>query len=130
MKVVFDTNLFVASYWNEKSSSRKIIQLAKSNHLKVIWSKDLLEEAEFILKRINVSRGYFKLIRSIYKLEDQVFPKNQINIVSDYSDNRLLEASEEGNADFLITSDRELLKVGRFGETKIIKPSDFLSVII
>ena len=130
MKVVLDTNLFVASYWNEKSSPRKIIQLAQFGELKVIWSKDLLEEVEFILKRINVSGEYFKSILSIYTLENQVFPKNQINIVSDYSDNRLLEASEEGNADFLITSDRELLKVGRFGETKIIKPSDFLSVII
>lgn len=130
MKVVLDTNLFVASYWNEKSSSRKIVQLAQFGELKVIWSKDLLEEVEFILKRINVSGEYFKSILSIYTLENQVFPKNQINIVSDYSDNRLLEASEEGNADFLITSDRELLKVGRFGETKIIKPSDFLSVII
>jgi len=130
MKVVLDTNLFVASYWNEKSSSRKIVQLAQFGELKVIWSKDLLEEVEFILKRINVSGEYFKSILSIYTLENQVFPKNQINIVSDYSDNRLLEASREGNADFLITSDRELLKVGRFGETKIIKPSDFLSVII
>jgi len=130
MKVVLDTNLFVASYWNEKSSPRKIIQLAQFGELKVIWSKDLLEEVEFILKRINVSGEYFKSILSIYTLENQVFPKNQINIVSDYSDNRLLEASREGKADFLITSDRELLKVGRFGETKIIKPSDFLSVII
>ena len=129
MKVVLDTNLFVASYWNEKSSSRKIIQLAQFGELKVIWSKDLLEEVEFILKRINVSGEYFKSILSIYTSENQVFPKNQINIVSDYSDNRLLEASEEGNADFLITSDRELLKVNRLGETKIIKPSEFLSGI-
>ena len=98
--------------------------------MKVVWSKDLLEEVEFILKRINVSGEYFKSILSIYTLENQVFPKNQINIVSDYSDNRLLEASRGGKADFLITSDRELLKVGSFGETKIIKPSDFLSVII
>ena len=62
MKVVLDTNLFVASYWNEKSSSRKIVQLAQFGELKVIWSKDLLEEVEFILKRINVSGEYFKSI--------------------------------------------------------------------
>jgi len=129
MKVVLDTNLLVASYWNEKSSSRKIVQLAQSNHLKVVWSIDLLEEAEFILKKINVSGEYFTLIRSIYKSENQIFPKSQINIVSDYSDNRLLEASAEGSADFLITSDRELLKVNQLGETKIIKPSEFLSGI-
>ena len=98
--------------------------------MKVVWSKDLLEEAEFILKKINVSSGYLKLILSIYKSGTQVFPKSKINIVPDYSDDRLLEASEEGNVEFLITSDRGLLKVGRFGETKIIKPSEFLLVIM
>jgi len=127
MKVVLDTNLLVASYWNEISSSRKIINLAKKGYMRVVWSKNIRNEAEFILKRIKVNNEFFKLVQSIYLPENEVFPKKKISVVSDYADNRLLEAADEGQADYLVTSDRGLLEVKTFGKTRVLKPSAFLS---
>lgn len=127
MKAVLDTNLFVASYWNKKSSSRKILDLAKKNTFDVIWSKETKEEAEFILKKIKAGEDFWGLVNSIFKNEKEVFPKKKIYSVKDYADNRLLEASKAGNAIYLVTADKGLLELKTFEKTKIVKPHEFLS---
>jgi putative PIN family toxin of toxin-antitoxin system len=127
MKVVLDTNLFVASYWNKKSSSRKIFDLARKNAFDVIWSKETREEAEFILKKIKVGEDFLELVGSVFKNEKEVFPKEKISLVKDYADNRLLEASKAGNAGYLVTADRGLLDLKIFENTKIVKPHEFSS---
>lgn len=56
-----------------------------------------------------------------------VHPKESINIVRDKDDNRVLEAAVEGNCDFIITGDKDLLDLREFKNIKIIAPAQFLA---
>lgn len=129
MKVVLDTNLFVAAYWNKNSSSNEILELAKAGKFGVVWSKDTREETQFILGKIKAQGKFLRLIDSIFKEDSKVYPAEKVSILKDYADNRLLEAAKIGNADYLVTADRDVLYLKIFGKTKIIKPSGFLSEI-
>ena len=48
-----------------------------------------------------------------------------INICRDSKDNFLLALVKDGNADYLVTGDSDLLSVKKLGKTKIVKLSEF-----
>ncbi len=49
-----------------------------------------------------------------------------VSLCRDPKDDFLLALSQDGSADYLITGDADLLAIGRFGITKIVKMSDFI----
>jgi predicted nucleic acid-binding protein len=52
-----------------------------------------------------------------------------LEIAHDPTDNRILECAEKGAADLIVTGDRHLLKLRRFGRTGIVKVSTFLHTV-
>ena len=56
-----------------------------------------------------------------------VRPKKEHCIIQeDLADNRILDIAAECHAEFIITGDNHLLKLGRFQETLILTPAQFL----
>ncbi|MBI4150569.1 putative toxin-antitoxin system toxin component, PIN family [Candidatus Woesearchaeota archaeon] len=56
-----------------------------------------------------------------------VHPKTtQFIIQEDPADNRILDIAAECRADFIITGDTHLLKLGSFQKTRIVTPAQFL----
>jgi putative PIN family toxin of toxin-antitoxin system len=56
--------------------------------------------------------------------------KLTVDIVTrDREDNKLLACAQEGNADYLITGDDDLLQINSHEGTRIIPPADFLSIL-
>lgn len=59
----------------------------------------------------------------------KVKPTQEVfTVKEDPEDNKFLECALEGKADYLITSDRHLLELGEFAQTKIRKPTQFLKL--
>jgi predicted nucleic acid-binding protein len=56
-----------------------------------------------------------------------VEPKHIVAVVADEPDNRILECSEEANAEFIITEDRALLLVKEHAGGKLVRAADFLA---
>lgn len=55
--------------------------------------------------------------------------KNIPDIVTDTKDNYLFALCETSNADYFITGDKLLLKVGMYKHTSVISLADFKSII-
>jgi hypothetical protein len=47
-------------------------------------------------------------------------------VTEDPADNRILECALAAGSDTIVTGDRHLLKLGRFGDAKILTPAQFL----
>lgn len=67
-----------------------------------------------------------ELLETIDEYADFVKVQTQIEICRDPKDNFLLSLSVDGNADYLLTGDKDLLELTKFGKTTIITISDFL----
>ena len=67
-----------------------------------------------------------ELFETIEEYAEFVKVQTQIKICRDSKDNFLLSLSVDGNADFLLTGDKDLLELTKFGETIIMTISDFL----
>ncbi len=129
MKVVLDTNIFIAAYFNRKSASARIINLCLENEHELIFSPRLHKEVELILKNVKAKGEFQERIRSLFMNASRVEPTQKVFVVKeDPDDNKFLECSLEGKADYLITSDRHLLELGEFARTKICKPTQFLKL--
>jgi putative PIN family toxin of toxin-antitoxin system len=94
------------------------------NPYRVLYSDSLLNELDDVIHR---PRHWNKVKHSEYKNTVQWLEQNGIRIAvqtvvdvcRDPKDNYLLALAKDGNADYLITDDKDLLVLQQFGKTKI-----------
>lgn len=136
MKVVLDTNVLVSgTFWT--GDSFRIIRKIDLKDIMLILSKELLDEydetirSEEILEKIeNKNLIMNKIIKRVIEDALIISPETKFDIIKeDPDDNRILECAFEGKADYIITQDGHLLKLGEFEGIKIIMPDGFLKVL-
>lgn len=67
-----------------------------------------------------------EILETIEEYADFIKVETKIEVCRDPKDNFSLSLSIDGNADFLLIGDKDLLDHVKFGETTIITISDFL----
>ena len=76
---------------------------------------------------IDEIKEYVKIIESYsIKLSPKDIPEK---ISRDEDDNKILQCGLDGNVDFIITSDNDLLVLKEHGSIKIVKPKAYLEII-
>ena len=128
-RIIIDTNLWISFLITNNFA--KLDEILFSKHGILVFSQELLAEFLEVAKRPKFKRFFStsdieELLETIYEYADFVNVETEIKICRDPKDNFLLSLSVDGNADFLITGDKDLLELNKFGETKIISISDFL----
>ena len=59
-----------------------------------------------------------------------VITTSQISVIDkDPDDNRIIEAAIDGNADYIVSGDKDLLRLQKFRNIKIVPAAAFLRVI-
>ncbi|MBI4999689.1 putative toxin-antitoxin system toxin component, PIN family [Candidatus Gottesmanbacteria bacterium] len=125
-KVVIDTNIWISAiFWGGKP--RQAIETWINNKVSLIVSPPLHQEFfEAISQKAKVLNLAPNFALKWFKIIDQgailVHPKSK-------KDNLLLEACLEGNADYLVTGDKDLLVLKTFKTTRILAPAQFLKLI-
>lgn len=128
VRVVLDTNILVSAI-GFGGKPAQILLLAVAEKIQVIVSAILLAELEEILnKKLVLSKEELQLVlEEIRDSFEIVQPQKTIEIVRDEDDNRVLEAAVEGNCDFIITGDKDLLDLKKYRKIKIVTAEEFLS---
>ena len=128
MKVVIDTNIWISYLLGSllQGMDEKIL----SKEIKVVVSDELLKEISEVSSRPKFKNIFTaKRIKELFSLLDSyaivVSPSQKVNVCRDGKDNFLLEVAIEGEADYLVTGDEDLLVLDPFHNTKIVKPKDF-----
>jgi putative PIN family toxin of toxin-antitoxin system len=131
-RIVADTNVIASGLgWSGPPSA--IIDAAVNGRLVLITSRALLGEMRRVLAYpklasvIGDSVGLADLVEAISVV---VEPRHAVSVVSDEADNRLLEAAAEGEADYVISGDKDLLALGTFEGIPILPPAEFVSEVL
>ena len=67
--------------------------------------------------------------RSVRAIARTVIPAVTLDIIKeDPPDNRILECAVAAGADFIVTGDKDLLRLGRYDSIRILCPSDLLDI--
>ncbi len=99
----------------------------------VLVSLDVLEELADVLGRKKFDRYLpeeqrIDFLHSYLKISELVRIDEQITACRDPKDDKFLELAVNGNADYLITGDRDLLVLNPFRGIEIVTPKDFLLI--
>jgi putative PIN family toxin of toxin-antitoxin system len=128
MKVVIDTNIWISYLLGSllQGMDEKIL----SKEIKVVVSDEMLKEISEVSSRPKFKNIFTaKRIKELFSLLDSyaivVSPSQKVNVCRDGKDNFLLEVALEGEANYLVTGDEDLLVINTFQSTKIIRPKEF-----
>ncbi len=132
IKVVIDTNTLISgTFWSGIPSH--IIRLVEKEELILVISSTIVKEYaevlnyEEIRKKVRDHDECVQAIQKLLQLGVIVNPKEKFNIIKeDPDDDKFLDAAVEGNAKYIISRDKHLLKLKEFNGIKIVKPEQFL----
>ncbi|MBI5065804.1 putative toxin-antitoxin system toxin component, PIN family [Candidatus Woesearchaeota archaeon] len=133
MKVVIDTNVLISGIFWSGNYSSQVIDAWKNGDFTLIISKEVIEELVETLRDFKI-----KMPEEMIQEWKEMLTKNsilvesstRINVVKDDpEDDKFVETAVEGNAEFIITQDKHLLKVKYYQEIKIITPEEFLKIL-
>lgn len=129
LRVVADTNILISAL-GFGGKPRQILNLILEGQIKAVTSPILLAELEDVIvkkfPKLESSLGRVnKQIRKNFKV---IKPKISLRLVKDEPDNRVIEAAVEGDCDYIVTGDRELLELKRYKKTKVVTAQEFLSL--
>ena len=128
-RIIIYTNLWI-SFLITKDFS-KLDEIIFSRNGILVFSQELLEEFLEVAKRPKFRRFFSsehieEILETIHEYADFVKIHTKVEVCRDIKDNFLLSLSNDGNADYLLTGDKDLLELNKFGETNIITISSFL----
>ena len=128
-RIIIDTNLWISFLITRDFT--KLDEIIFSRQGILVFSQELLDEFLSVAKRPKLRRFFStsdieEIIETIDEYADFIKVQTKIEVCRDPKDNFLLSLSVDGNADFLLTGDKDLLDLIKFGETTIITISEFL----
>ncbi len=125
MKIVLDTNVLINGFKDENSFEKRIINEVIAGKVEAFANRQTLRENKLISSQLIENEEYQKDLQKLFSQINWVINKRQIKIVRDPEDNKILESAAESEAEYLITSDNDLLTLGEYKNIQIINPSQF-----
>ena len=128
MRVVFDTNVLVSALVIGGRAAEAVERvIAGRDHL--ICSRPLLDELLSVLAS-KFSRDGEQLSRValfLAEIGELVAPSQEITLLADGPDNRVLECAVAGRADTIVTGDRAMLEQHSFQGISIMTLRDYVA---
>lgn len=136
MKVVLDTNVLIRAAFRRDSDPDSLLRLWDRGSFEIVLSLELLNELGAVLRRPHIRTrldwsdvDISTFVEELREGASFVDPKTRLNLARDADDNRVLEAAVEGAADFIVSSDEDLLVLGEFEGIEIVTPARFLAIL-
>ena len=132
MKIVIDSNIFVSSFfWG--GYPQKVFDRVIYGFDELFITNEIIQEVSSVMSsnkftaNINEINDYIKIIEKYSK--KIVSKKNSESVSRDKDDDKVLQCGVDGNVDFIITGDKDLLVLREYKSIKIIKPRNYLEII-
>ena len=136
IKVILDTNIYFSALGFGNQMLELVNTCLHDENISIYLSPQTLEELERklygakfnkVTKGIVPKEDIYNFILNLTQLSNVVETTSNFNICRDPDDNIILDLAFVAKADFIITGDEDLLILGEFEGTKIMKPSQFLT---
>lgn len=126
-RVVLDSNVIVSGLgWSGPPA--RIVDAALEGRFALLTSEPLLAELRRVLaypKLAKVIDDAERLVDLVAESGEVVQTSSVLAVVDDESDNRVLEAAVDGDADYIVSGDDDLLGLGSFQGIPIVTPGKF-----
>ncbi len=134
LRLAIDSNVFISALLSKKSNPFKVVKFAFENKI-LLSSDETFAEIERVIFRKKFDKYLSNEERYIFLAKLMVTAEKidiveHFNICRDTKDNCFLDLAVNGNVDFLITGDNDLLVLNPFRGIEIITSEVFVSRFI
>lgn len=132
-RVILDTNIFISYVLKPSVGMAQVVHKAFDIGI-VLVSQDTFDELRNVMERF-VKRGYVtvaeasEFLGSIVEAAEWVKILETVQACRDPKDDKFLELAVNGQAEYLITVDKDLLVLHPFRNTKILTSKDFANFL-
>ena len=134
MRAVIDTNILVSGLIRKQGLPGQVLRHLRDGDFTIIYSVPIMVEVVEVLSRPQIQHKYqvesediTALINLVRLRGELVSPNRKIDACRDPKDNRFLEAAIEGNADIIVSVDKDLLDMVDFETIPIVSIAEFLA---
>lgn len=128
--IVVDTNLFVAGFFNPGSASARILEYARAGEVRLLWTESMLQEARRVLRHMPVDPAYVEGVEGLFRPESKVEPPATApEIPENPDDSKFVACAVGGQADMIVSNDRDLLEAPDTGGIPVYRPVDALPLL-
>lgn len=129
VKVIIDTNLWISFIISNRFDHLEA--LLASGKVRLLFSMDLVAEVQETIRKPKLKKfftGYAieEMLITLEPYVDFIDAGRSAKICRDPEDDFLLDLARDGHADYLLTGDKDILVLRKFGKTKITTFSEFL----
>ena len=126
MRVVLDANVLIAAY-AARGLCESILELCIANDDIFLTTAILADVRDKLVRRIKLpAERAGEIVSFLTNNAELVVPVEvPTSLCRDPDDNDILGAAKAAVADFIITGDDDLLVIGEFAGTKILKPRQY-----
>lgn len=132
LRVVLDTNVFVSAFTHPGGLHAALWEIARGGSVSLIVSPPIIGElAEVLrLKFRWKEESITQTLKHVTRAADIVLPAVRVRSVpADPDDDRIIECAVAGHADLIVSGDKHLLRLKRYGEIAIISPRQFYRML-
>lgn len=128
MRVVFDTNVYIAAFVSDGVCAR-LVRRARRREFELFLCQIVIHEFSTKLKiKFHCTAKEIEQARTLI-IEAATALLNEGDLSSpicrDLDDDLILACAETASAEYLVTGDKDLLVLERHGRCKILSPRDF-----
>ena len=129
LKLIIDTNLWVSFIISNKQSL--LDQFLFTGDTRLLFSTELITEIRQTiikprLKKYFETNALEEMFSTFEPFIDLIEVVSIVTICRDPKDNFLLALAKDGKADYILTGDKDLLELKKFGRTKIKTITTFI----
>ena len=129
LKLIIDTNLWVSFIISNKQNL--LDRFLFGEEARLLFSTELISEIQQTIKKPKLKK-YFstnaleEMLSTFEPFIDLIKVENVVTVCRDPNDNFLLALAKDGKANYLLTGDKDLLELKKFGKTKIKTITSFI----
>ena len=124
----FDTNIYVAAFQFCGLSAR-LLGMARAKLFRLDTSDAIVTEMVGVLRDKFACDGHSlqDAKQKVLSIANHVAPQCSVDVVSgDPDDNRILECAADAGSAYIVTEDKDLLRLGQYQGIQIIRAAQFL----
>ena len=137
MKIVLDANIYISALISTTGSPDKIIARWEQGDFEVLITQEIIDELSRVLRYPRIMKRHkkdeAKINRYLHLLSKQatmIESAKTLDVVTDdETDNRYIECAYFGKADYVVSGDNHLLRVGEYQGIFILPPAAFIAML-
>lgn len=125
-RLVIDTNILASAAFFG-GLPEQLVNLVLDGDIIAVVSREIVDEYEKTIKKL-LNKYRFSLHVPFSSLVDRlefVIPITKVKVCADPEDDKFISCAIDGLCSYIISGDRHLLEVKRYGEIQILKIRDF-----